>query len=90
MILDFEDDGFGGDGFRRGGQRIRSDGMSAGAAQKEAGHDETRGECSAVACHVFSDAKVAAPCRDDTAMCCMDQAASRGSSSSTSVEARST
>ena len=65
VILDFEDDGLGGDGFRRrSGQRIRSDGMSASATQKEAGHDETRGECSAAACHVFSDANVAAPCRD--------------------------
>jgi hypothetical protein len=38
--------------------------MSARAAKEEAGHDETRGECSAAACHVFSDANVAAPCRD--------------------------
>jgi hypothetical protein len=65
VILYFEDNGFRVEGFRRrGGQRIRSHGMSARAAKEEAGHDETRGECSAAACHVFSDANVAAPCRD--------------------------
>ena len=36
----------------------------SGAGQDEAGRDETRGERSAAACHIFSDAKVAAPCRD--------------------------
>ena len=65
VILYFEDDRFRGDGFRRrAGQRIRNHGMSARAAKEEAGHDETRGECSAAARHVFSDANVAAPCRD--------------------------
>lgn len=64
VILDLEYDGFRGEGFRRLGQRIRGHRMATGTGQEEAGHDETRGERSAAACHVFSDAKVAAPCRD--------------------------
>ena len=65
MILDFEDDGFRREGIRRGGgQRIHGHGMSTRAGQEEAEYDETRRERSAAACHVFSDANVAAPCRD--------------------------
>lgn len=65
VILDFEYDRFRGNGFRRLGERIRGHRMSTGAGEEEAGHDETRGKRSAAACHVFSDAKVAAPCRDE-------------------------
>jgi hypothetical protein len=66
VILDLEDDGFRGGCFRRrGGQRVLGHGMSARACQKEAGNDEIRGERSAAAYHILSDANVAAPCRNE-------------------------